>query len=86
MGCSSPLKDGGVKDNPLGVKLAPVPELNLREAVLVKSAELWLKLGQPTEALLELQQLPLLCRSHPWALKVMQKAFRMATKHVHFLV
>lgn len=75
-----------MKEDPPGIKAAPAPELKLQEAVLVKSAELWLKLGQPTEALLELQQLPLLCRSHPWALKVMQKAFRMAAKHVHFLV
>lgn len=62
------------------------PELTLKEAVHVKSAELWLKLGQPVEALLELQKLPVFSRDHPWAAKVMQKAFRTAATRVHTLL
>lgn len=62
------------------------PELNLQEAVYVKSAELWLKLGQPAEALLELNNLSAVSRNHPWALKVIQKAYRLLASGLHVLV
>ncbi len=42
----------------------------LADALYVKSAELWLKLGEPKQALAELQRLPLRARKHPWALEV----------------
>jgi hypothetical protein len=49
-------------------------QLRLGDALRVKSAELWLKLGQPVPALLELQQLPRKAQGHPWANKVFRTA------------
>lgn len=48
----------------------------LRDAIRVKSAEYWLTLGQPVQALLELEQLPRRARKHPWATKVLLSVFR----------
>jgi len=42
----------------------------------VRSAELWLKLGQPGEALSELHRLPARIRRHPWALRVCAAVYR----------
>lgn len=42
----------------------------LRRPNLGPSAEYWLKLGQPAEALMELERLPENVRNHPWAVKV----------------
>ncbi len=39
----------------------------LEDAVRVKSAEYWLILGEPTEALRELEKLSRRARTHPWA-------------------
>jgi hypothetical protein len=44
--------------------------LVLREALPVRSAELWLQLGQPDRALEELQTLPETARQHPWPRRV----------------
>ncbi len=54
------------------------PEMKLRDAVLVKSAEYWLALGQPAEALLELQKLTSQAQAHPWSTTVLRKAFLAA--------
>ncbi len=54
------------------------PEMKLRDAVLVKSAEYWLELGQPAEALLELQKLTLRAQAHPWSTTVLRRAFLAA--------
>jgi len=43
--------------------------LPLEDAVRVKSAELWLKLGEADEALRELERLPSRSWDHVWALK-----------------
>ena len=51
-----PGKGTAMKDRQLGLRLG--------DALRVKSAELWLKLGQPVSALLELQQLPRKARGH----------------------
>lgn len=53
-------------------------DISLRNAVLLKSAELWLQLGQPMEALSELQQLPLRIRKHPKALRVCRSVYKAA--------
>ena len=45
-------------------------QLRLKDALRVKSAEYWLKLGQPDQALLELQALPKSVQSLSWVLKV----------------
>lgn len=44
--------------------------MKLHCALRVKSAEFWLKLGQPAAALLELQRLPKHAQTHPWATAV----------------
>ena len=53
-------------------------EMKLGDAVVVKSAEYWLCLGQPAQALLELQKLPEEARNHPWSVIVLRKAFQAA--------
>ncbi len=50
------------------------PKLRLRDALRVKSAELWLEVGEPTEALLELQRLTKRAWKHPWAVRVFESA------------
>jgi hypothetical protein len=44
--------------------------LRLKDALRVKSAEYWLKLGQPDQALAELAALPKSVQRFPWPLKV----------------
>jgi hypothetical protein len=53
--------------------------LKLKHALRVKSAEFWLKLGLPDEALLELRRLPSDSLGHNWASRVYRKAARSAT-------
>lgn len=53
-------------------------QLPLPHALRVKSAELWLKLSQPVQALLELNRLPDTARKHPWVLRVFLSALRQA--------
>jgi hypothetical protein len=48
--------------------------LTLDDALLVKSAEYWLKLGQPYRALAELKKLPKAVENHAWALRVLGAA------------
>jgi hypothetical protein len=45
-----------------------------RDALKVKSAELWLQLGQPSEALKELETVSERARQHPWASRVLSEA------------
>jgi len=52
--------------------------ISLRNAVHLKSAELWLQLGQPMEALSELQNLPPRIRKHPKALQVCRSVYNAA--------
>ena len=44
--------------------------LPLREALPVRSAEYWLELGHPDQALAELETLPEPARRHPWFQRV----------------
>jgi hypothetical protein len=53
-------------------------EISLRSAVRLKSAELWLQLGQPMEALSELQRLPLNIRKHPKAMRICRSVYKAA--------
>jgi hypothetical protein len=48
--------------------------LTLDNALLVKNAEYWLKLGQPAQAIMELEKLPKNAEIHPWALGVLGSA------------
>lgn len=52
--------------------------ISLRNKVRLRSAELWLELGQPMQALSELQRLPLRVRKHPKAIRVCRSVYRAA--------
>jgi hypothetical protein len=52
------------------------PTISLRNAVRLRSAELWLQLGQPMQALSELQHLPLRIRKHPKAMQVCRSVYK----------
>jgi len=54
------------------------PELSFEEALQVKSAELWLKLGHPEEALREIRTLPESLQKHAAVLKAHLDAVRAA--------
>jgi len=47
----------------------------MQNAVKLRSAELWLQLGQPMEALSELRQVPLRVRKHPRAAPVCRSVY-----------
>lgn len=57
-----------------GVDKKREPKLRLGDALRVKSAELWLEVGEPTEALLELQRLTKAAWKHPWTKRVFELA------------
>jgi len=48
--------------------------LSIKDAVRVKSAEMWLKLGEPLQALQELQRLTRKAWKHPWTETVFWRA------------
>jgi hypothetical protein len=48
--------------------------LAIKDAVRVKSAEMWLKMGEPFQALLELQRLTKGAWKHPWTENVFWRA------------
>lgn len=58
-------------------EMAP-EDLSISNAVALKSAELWLRLGEPMQALLELQHLPDDARKHPKALAICRAVYRAA--------
>jgi len=49
-------------------------KIRLEDALLVKSAEYWLKLGEPIQALMELQQLPESKKKDAWVVKIFVSA------------
>jgi hypothetical protein len=51
-------------------------QISLRNAVRLRSAELWLQLGLPMQALSELQRLPYRVRKHPKAMRVCRSVYR----------
>jgi hypothetical protein len=48
----------------------------MRNAVRLRSAELWLQLGQPMQALSELREVPLRIRKHPKAARVCRSVYQ----------
>ena len=60
------------------MKAAPV-KLPLPDALRLMSAELWLRLGEPVQALLELQRLTKAAAKHPWRERVFQMARKAVT-------
>ena len=57
--------------------------IGLEDAIRIKSAEFWLELGQPVEAIRELRRLSQRGRRHPWALEVLRRTSVAAQGH-HF--
>ncbi len=55
---------------------ARAKQMRLNHGLRIKSAEFWLKLGQPMPALLELQQLPKKAQQCEWARQVFRNAVR----------
>jgi hypothetical protein len=53
-------------------------KITFGDALRVKSAEFWLQLGQPLQALNELRNLPEGAYNNPWTKKVLQSASRAA--------
>lgn len=53
----------------------------LDDALRVKRAELWLKLGQTMPAFLELERLPRRARRHPWAAQIYMHTCHTARLH-----
>jgi predicted Zn-dependent protease len=51
-------------------------KLALRDALRVRSAEMWLRLGEPTQALLELQKLSKRTQRDPLVVHVLAELFR----------
>jgi hypothetical protein len=48
--------------------------LRFKDALRVKSAELWLQMGEPTQALLELQRVTRRAWKNPWTESVVWRA------------
>jgi len=46
----------------------------MKDALLVKTAEMWLRLGEPSQALMELQRLTKRAWKHPWVESVFWRA------------
>lgn len=55
---------------PLNMKRSKT-DLLLRDAVRVKSAELWLRMGEPVQATQELRRLTRRAWNHPWTQNVL---------------
>jgi len=53
-----------------------VTPISMRNAVKLRSAELWLQLGQPMQALSELREVPLRVRKHPKAARVCRSVYQ----------
>ena len=51
-------------------------KLALRDALRVRSAEMWLRLGEPTQALLELQKLSRRTQRDPLVAHIFEEVFR----------
>ena len=60
----------------LGMKTRGPTPISLQNAVALRSAELWLQLGQPMQALSELRRVPLRIRKHPKAALVCRSVYQ----------
>jgi len=54
-------------------------DLRLKDAVRVKSAELWLRMGEPIQATKELRKLTRRAWDHPWTQRVVWQAAQAAS-------
>jgi hypothetical protein len=69
-----------------GVVQGPGGNLRLRAALRVKAAEYWLKLGEPAQAIMELQGLAEELRKNPWVLRISLSAMRAIRENAEMLV
>jgi hypothetical protein len=51
-------------------------QLSLSQGLRVKGTEYWLKLGQPVQAMMELQRLSEAAKKHPWVVSALVAATR----------
>ena len=76
--CHHPHADYGMESGGYDETEVTHEGLAMKEALQVRSAEYWLSLGQPVQALAELQRLTESTRNHPWATKVLLRAIGCA--------
>ncbi len=87
---SVPVRILAAGDDPVRKSLRPAPvttpvaepPLPLRHALPVQAARYWLELGEPDEALRELETLPSQGWQHPQAVKVRIAALRIGGERV----
>ena len=70
----------GLKDSRAALNVEWLP---LRQALRVKSAEYWLKLGDAQQASLELEELPEKLRNHRWVLRIQLAAIYAMRQQSH---
>jgi hypothetical protein len=77
MPCKSRFKSrcGSVQRSGFACNLTLIP---MDQAMRIKSAELWLRLGEPLEALGDIESLPQSLRRHSWVHKLHSSAMRAA--------
>src|SRR5690349_1817991 len=63
-----------------GNEPAQQPEVELSEALRIKSAEMWLKLGEVKQALLEIGSVPESLKNHPWVIRIHLAIVRAASE------
>jgi predicted Zn-dependent protease len=52
-------------------------KLMLRDALRVRSAEMWLRLGEPAQALMELQKLPKRAQQDPLVTRTFEEVYKV---------
>jgi hypothetical protein len=67
-------------DSHMGETRFKSKSLRLKDALRIKSAEFWLKLGEPGQAVLELRQVPKRVWNHP-AMKLVLRSGCRARNH-----
>ena len=72
--CKTRFKSPG-RPSTIPIPRSPIP---LKHALKLKSAEFWLKLGQPDQALLEIKSLPEKLQNHPSVIKAHLAIVRVA--------
>jgi hypothetical protein len=83
LACRSRFKSPGSGKGPVVRIEIDSSDMPLECALRVKSAEFWLKLGNPTQALKEIQNLPERMQKRPWPLKVHLAAIGAIRQSTH---
>jgi len=80
--CSSRFKSTSGRTSGAPRSASQESPMNLEYALKVKSAEYWLKLGQPLEAMIEIQDLPGRVQKDPWLLRIHLAAMAALREHI----